>query len=65
MQAPETIIYALWECGVAQDVWVGCSHRVLQKGLTVQDSVFRLVEELMQKLPEDALEFFLVQSWLL
>ncbi|XP_050245997.1 uncharacterized protein LOC126694011 [Quercus robur] len=59
MQAPETIIHALWECGVAQDVWAGCSHRVLQKGLTAQVSVFRLVEELMQKLPEDALEFFL------
>ena len=58
MQAPETIIHALWECGAAQDVWASCSHRVLQKGLTAQVSVFWLVEELMQKLPEDALEFF-------
>ena len=27
--------------------------------------MIQLVEELMHKLPEDALEFFLVQSWLL
>jgi len=65
MQALETIIHALWKCGAAQDVWAGCSHRVLQKGLTIQDSVIQLVEKLMHKLPEDALEFFLVQSWLL
>ena len=46
-------------------MWAGCSHHVLQKGLTIQDFVIRLVEELMHKLSEDALELFLVQSWLL
>ena len=64
-RALETIIHALWEFGVAQDIWARCPHCVLQKGLAVQDSVIRLVEELMHKLLKDALEFFLVQSWLL
>ena len=65
MQALETIIHALWECGAARDVWAGYPQRALQKGLTAQVSVLQLVEVLMQRLPEDALEVFLVQSWLL
>ena len=64
-QALETILHALWECAVAQDVWAGCSHRLLQKGLTVQASVLQLVEDLLHKLPPDVLEFFLVLCWLL
>lgn len=65
MQAPETIIHALWECGAAQDVWADCSQRALQKGLTAQSSVLQLVEGLMHKLPKDDFEAFLVQCWLL
>ncbi|XP_030970640.1 uncharacterized protein LOC115991023 [Quercus lobata] len=65
MQAPETIVHALWECGAAQDVWAGYPQRALQKGLNAQASILQLVEELMQRLSEDALEAFLVQCWLL
>ncbi|XP_030923859.1 uncharacterized protein LOC115950759 [Quercus lobata] len=43
----------------AQDVWAGYPQRALQKGLTAQVSVLQLVEVLMQRLPEDALEVFL------
>lgn len=32
-KAPESVLHVLWECGVAQDVWVGCSGR-LQKRST-------------------------------
>ncbi|XP_050278419.1 uncharacterized protein LOC126719971 [Quercus robur] len=64
MQVPETIVHTLWECGAVQDVWAGCPQRALQKGLTAQASVLQLVEVLMQRLPEDALEAFLVQCWL-
>ena len=46
-------------------MWAGCSHRLLQKGLTVQASVLQLVEDLLHKLPPDVFEFFLVLCWLL
>ena len=62
---PEMTIHALWECAAAQDVWAGCSYRTLQKGRTDQATVMHLFENLMHKLPEDVLEFFLVQSWLI
>ena len=64
-QAPETILHSLWECAATQDVWAGCSNRLLQKGLTVQASVFNLVEDFLHKLPPDVLDFSLVLCWLL
>ncbi|KAL4625504.1 hypothetical protein ACB092_05G031200 [Castanea dentata] len=53
------------ECGVAQDVWAGCSHRSLQKSTTDQGNVMQLFEHLIQQLSVDAIEIFLVQSWLI
>lgn len=46
-------------------MWAGCSNRLLQKGLTVQASVFNLVEDFLHKLPPDVLDFSLVLCWLL
>ncbi|XP_030969947.1 uncharacterized protein LOC115990240 [Quercus lobata] len=55
---PEATIHALWECGAAQDMWVGCSHHTLQKGLTNQETVMNLSwqppEGMMYKLNFDA-----------
>ncbi|KAL4606444.1 hypothetical protein ACB092_09G103400 [Castanea dentata] len=62
---PETILHALWECGAAQDVWAGCAHRILQKGLTNQDNISLLFENLMQKATVEVLEIFLVLGWLI
>ena len=35
---PETKVHALWNCGVAQDIWAGCSVR-LQKCCGGQDDM--------------------------
>ena len=44
-RASETALHLLWECSVAQDVWVG-SMRKLQKGTGGQLDFLHLVEEL-------------------
>ena len=41
----ETALHLLWECSVAQDVWVG-SMRKLHKGTGGQLDFLHLVEEL-------------------
>lgn len=64
-RVPEIILHAVWECVAAQDVWAGCPFRLLQKGLTVQVSMLHLMEDLLDKLPLDLLEFFMVLCWLL
>ena len=46
-------------------MWAGYPYRLLQKGLSVQVSMLRLMEELLDKLPLDLLEFFMVLCWLL
>ncbi|XP_030939482.1 uncharacterized protein LOC115964280 [Quercus lobata] len=61
---PETEIHALWNCGVAQDIWAGCSAR-LQKCHVGPEDMLQLWEELMVKLTFDELELFLVQAWLI
>lgn len=30
---PESMLHVLWECGVAQDVWAGCSSRIQKSAL--------------------------------
>ena len=60
----KSAIHALWECSVAQDVWVGCARR-LQKMVGGQLDVLQLVEELLKKLTTEELELFCVQAWLI
>ena len=59
----DSVLHILWECSVAQDVWVGCS-RGLQKCAGGQKDFLQLVEELLNKLPLEEFELFLVQAWL-
>ena len=60
----ETEIHALWNCGVAQDIWAGCSAR-LQKWHLGSEDMLQLWEELMARLTIDELELFLVQAWII
>ena len=58
----EDCIHALWECGVAQDVWAG-SLVGMQKVATQQVSFLHLVEKLLDEKPMEVCELFLVQAW--
>ena len=60
----ETGIHALWNCGVARDVWARCSAR-LQKCAADQGDMLQLVEFLIARLSSDDLELFLVQAWII
>lgn len=46
-RATEFAIHALWECSMAQDVWVRCARR-LQKGVGGQLDLLQLAEELLK-----------------
>ncbi|XP_075670050.1 uncharacterized protein LOC142639797 [Castanea sativa] len=58
------IIHAIWECGIAQDVWVGCAIS-LQKCIFGFHDVVALFEYLMDRLSTSEFEVFLVHAWLL
>lgn len=60
--APESGLHALWECGVARDVWAG-SVMKLQKFVVGQYDVLNLFEELLLRLNREEFELFLVQAW--
>ncbi|XP_023919200.1 uncharacterized protein LOC112030766 [Quercus suber] len=60
----ETTIHAVWDCGVAQDIWAG-SITPLQKWSTSYHNFRSLFESLMERLSKAELEFFLVQAWLI
>ncbi|KAL0010896.1 hypothetical protein SO802_006004 [Lithocarpus litseifolius] len=61
-RALETVIHAIWECLVAQDVWAG-SSTVMQKCSTNFNDFMQLFEVLMNRLDAAGLEFFLIQAW--
>lgn len=61
---PDTAIHAIWECGIAQDVWAGCAIS-LQKCISGFHDVVALFEYLMVKLSTSEFEAFIVQAWLL
>ena len=60
----ETGIHVLWNCGVAQDVWAGCSAR-LQKCTGAQGDFLQLMELLIDRLSTEEMELFLVQAWII
>ena len=55
--ASETGYHALWECGLAQDVWTGCI-RCLQKSRIGHVDMLHLVEDMHGKLTNEELELF-------
>ena len=60
----ETVIHAIWECGVARDVWASSLVK-LQKCAGGQQDSMQLFEEMQGRLTREELELFLVQAWLL
>ena len=58
----ESGIHALWECGVARDVWASSVVK-LQNFVGGQQDVIQLFEELLVRLEGEELELFLVQAW--
>ena len=63
-QGPGSGLHALWECGVARDVWVVNKGR-LQKSVCGQTNFSHLFVNLMDRLSREELESFMVQSWLI
>ena len=58
-QNHDSVLHALWSCGVAQDVWAG-SLSTIQKCKTDQVDMLGLLEYLMARLSLEELEFFFV-----
>ena len=58
----ETVLHALWGCGVAQDVWAG-SVVCFQKCGTVFHDFRKLVEEIMVKKTAEDVDLFWVTCW--
>ena len=63
-QGPESGLHALWECGVARDVWAVNKGR-FQKSVCGQTNFSHLFVNLMDRLSREELESFMVQSWLI
>ena len=63
-QGDESVLHVLWECGIAQDVWAG-SKLCMQKCTTFRTDFLKLVEDLMERLQVEDLEYFFVQCWVL
>ena len=61
-RAPKTVIHAIWECLVSQDVWVGNST-VMQKFTTNCNDFMQLFEALMNSLDAAGMELLLAQAW--
>ena len=55
----ESTIHALWDCGVAVDVWVGSALK-LQKCAHGQVDLIKLMEYLLSRLSVQEMELFLV-----
>ena len=58
----EFALHAIWECGVVQDVWVGCAIR-LQKCTTDFPDIMALFEYVLDRFSAAKIEAFLVQAW--
>ena len=58
---PESAIRAIWECGVAQDMWAGCAIR-LQKCTTDFLNIMALFGYVLDRFSAAKMEVFLVQA---
>ena len=60
----ESVVHAIWECCVAQDVWARSSIS-LQKCSNDQHYIIQLFENLLERLSTGEFELFLVQAWII
>ena len=56
-QVPELVVHGRWECGAAQDIWVGCPARI-QKCANGQDDILQLFIAMLKKLSTEEFELF-------
>ena len=50
---PETGVHALWNCGLAEDVWASCTTRI-QKCRGEYEDMVQLMEDLIVRLSTEA-----------
>lgn len=63
-QSSESVLHVLWECGVAQDVWVG-NRIYVQKCARAHNDIKQLLKDLIGRLTTEDMDLILVQCWII